>query len=73
MQTAIIGGILGFGMLAYWWMRMRQAEDDKARADAGQGFIRSEAEAKQAEQAAKLAADAARTAVQNGEKKSDEW
>lgn len=60
-------------MLAYWWTRMRDAEDNKAKADAAGGYIRSEVEAHQAELEAKRAIDTLRARLDKGEITSDNW
>ena len=60
MQTAIIGGILGFGMLAWFWLRQRQAAREHDELRTRQAAEIAELAARKAELEIKESADRAR-------------
>ena len=74
MLTTIISAVIaGLGTLLFRWLRAGQAADNKAAADASKGYILSEQEAKQAQDAAHAAVENTIGDIENGKTSSDQW
>ncbi len=69
----IAGGVTGIGLIWIIWRQIQQGPREKERADACEGYIRSEQEARQIEEAVKTVIETVQKDVNDDKIPSDRW